>query len=95
MRPGEVETLLALGPAERLEPLTEMAREALNNGIDEVNREKLVTALVSVVQNGAGNALARMHAGEVLGRLGDPRLRTPDSDDYWAEFDVDAAVGRH
>jgi len=98
MRPGEVETVLALGPAERLEPLTEMAREALSNGIDEVNREKLVTALVSVVQNGAGNALARMHVGEVLGRLGDPRLRTPDSDDYWAEFDVDGhriVVGKH
>jgi formylglycine-generating enzyme required for sulfatase activity len=98
MRTGEIESLLALSPAERLEPLTELARSAGEAGVDEAARGKLVAALVAVLESGAGVALARMAAGEALGALGDPRLRTPDDADYWAEFDVDGhriAVGKN
>ena len=98
MRPGEVETLLALAPADRLEPLTELARSAVDNGTDETGRGKIVSALVAVLESGAGNSLARMAAGEVLGTLGDPRLRAPSDADYWAEFNVDGhriAVGKY
>jgi formylglycine-generating enzyme required for sulfatase activity len=98
MRSGEVESLLALSPADRLEPLTELAISAVEAGTDEASRGKLVSALMAVLESGAGGSLARMAAGEVLGALGDPRLRTPSDSDYWAEFDVDGhriAVGKN
>ena len=98
MRAGEVESLLALSPADRLEPLTELARSAVSNGVDDAGRGKIISALVAVLESGAGNSLARMAAGEVLGALGDPRLRSPSESDYWAEFDVDGhqiAVGKN
>lgn len=98
MRSGEVESLLALAPAERLEPLTELARSAAESGVSDGDRDKLVGALLAVLDSGAGGALARMEAGEVVGRLGDPRLRTPDNPEYWAEFNVDGhriVVGKH
>ncbi len=98
MRSGEVESLLALAPADRLEPLTELARSAVEAGTDEASRSKLVGALMTVLESGAGGPLARMAAGEVLGALGDPRLRNPSDSDYWAEFDVDGhriAVGKN
>jgi formylglycine-generating enzyme required for sulfatase activity len=98
MRTGEVESLLALAPADRLEPLTELARSAVDNGADEAELGKVVSALVAVLESGAGNTLARMQAGEVLGALGDPRLRAPSDTDYWAELDVDGhriAVGKN
>ena len=98
MRPGEVESLLQLEPADRLEPLTELGRGLLADNADTAGKGKVVGALIAVVESGAGNALARMAAGEVLGALGDTRLRDPESSEYWAEFDVDGhriAVGRH
>ena len=99
MRPGELESLLQLAPADRLEPLTEIARSVLNDGgADAAQREKVAAALVVLVESGEGNTLARMAAGEVLGQLGDPRICGPDSDAYWADFDVDGhqiAVGRN
>lgn len=98
MRSGEIESLLALDPADRLQPLAALANIAAKEGVDDADRVKLLKALMSVLDSGAGGALARMEAGEALGRLGDPRLRTPDSPDYWAEFDVDGhriGVGKH
>jgi formylglycine-generating enzyme required for sulfatase activity len=96
MRPGEVESLLQLSPADRLEPLTELARGELD--ADPATRGKLAGALIAIIESGEGNVLARMAAGEVLGALGDTRLRRPDADDYWTEFNVEGhriAVGRH
>ena len=98
MRPGEVESLLQLEPADRLEPLTELGRALLADGQAGSDRGKVVGALVAALESGAGSALARMAAGEVLGALGDTRLRAPDAPDYWAEIDVEGhriAVGRH
>jgi len=98
MRPGEVESLLQLSPADRLEPLTELARGVVSSDDDGAAKGKVISALVAVLESGAGGSLARMEAGEILGELGDPRLRQPQDDDYWSEFDVDGhgiAVGRH
>ncbi len=98
MRPGEVESLLQLSPADRLEPLTELARGIVANEADVTAKGKVVSALVAVIESGAGSSLARMEAGEVLGVMGDPRIRQPEAKDYWAEFDVDGhriAIGRN
>ena len=90
MRPGELESLLQLAPADRLEPLTEIARSILNAAdVDAVLRTKLVVALVALVESGEGNPAARMAAGEVLGQLGDTRICRPEAKEYWADFDVD------
>ncbi len=98
MRPGEVESLLQLSPADRLEPLTELARGIASSEDSGTAKGKVISALVAVLESGAGSSLARMEAGEILGELGDPRLRAPSDDDYWAEFDVDGhgiAVGKN
>ncbi len=97
MRPGEVESLLQLEPADRLEPLTELGRGLLSDDASAEDRGKVIGALIAVIESGEGNPLARMAAGEVLGALGDTRLRDPSAADYWTEFDVDGhriAVGR-
>ncbi|MCB9681455.1 MAG: SUMF1/EgtB/PvdO family nonheme iron enzyme [Alphaproteobacteria bacterium] len=44
----------------------------------------LTDALLSIVQGEAGAARARLACGELLGRLGDPRLRLPADADYWS-----------
>lgn len=99
MRPGELESLLQLAPADRLEPLTEIARSLLaDESSDEGLRSRVAVALIAVIESGEGNPSARMAAGEALGHLGDTRLCGPDASRYWAEFDVDGhriAVGRH
>lgn len=43
----------------------------------------LVDALVAMVRSGLGDGRARLEVGEVLGWLGDPRLRRPSDPDYW------------
>jgi len=99
MRPGELESLLQLAPADRLEPLTEIARRIHADPHSDVEqRNKVVAALIALVESGEGNPSARMAAGEVLGQLGDTRLCGPEDDRYWAAFNVDGqqiAVGRN
>jgi formylglycine-generating enzyme required for sulfatase activity len=76
--------------------LNELVRAALDADGDA--QGKVVGALIAALASGEGDALARMAAGEVLGALGDTRLRQPSDAAYWAEFDVDGtriAVGRH
>jgi formylglycine-generating enzyme required for sulfatase activity len=46
--------------------------------------EGTVQALLDVVESGTGAGKERLAVGELLGKLGDPRLRLPADDDYWA-----------
>ncbi len=46
-------------------------------------KKQVVTALVDLVQGGRLPAKERVEAAFLLGRLGDPRLPTPDQSAYW------------
>ncbi|MBK9713419.1 MAG: SUMF1/EgtB/PvdO family nonheme iron enzyme [Kouleothrix sp.] len=46
-------------------------------------KEDVVQALVALVQGGQLTARERVDAAFLLGRLGDPRLPTPDRQEYW------------
>lgn len=75
-------------PEDRVGPLAELGRELLSAGdAGSRHRERLVRLLVEVVEGGAGAPTERVAAGEALGWLGDPRLRRPGDDDYWAQVD--------
>jgi formylglycine-generating enzyme required for sulfatase activity len=83
---ARLRTLEQLPIAERPMELVKLAREALAagppvNGGDD--RRGLVAALVQVIESGEGSGRQRLDVGEVLGLLGDPRLRRPSDADYW------------
>ncbi len=60
-------------------------------------RAPLVEALLAGIKNGVGDARERLEAGEVLGLLGDPRLRRPTDPNYWVAIEGDAnlSIGRY
>ncbi|MGB0637861.1 MAG: formylglycine-generating enzyme family protein [Myxococcota bacterium] len=90
MRLAELEALLQLTPANRLEPLIELARGILADpDTDPALRQQCVNELVTLISTDVGQPLSRMAAGEVLGALGDPRLRTPEDAGYWSTVEVD------
>jgi formylglycine-generating enzyme required for sulfatase activity len=50
-------------------------------------KDQVVTALVELVQAGRLSAKERVEAAFLLGRLGDPRLPTPNQSAYWCPID--------
>lgn len=91
---SDLSALLALPPERRLAPLMERG-EALQkvDGQDPA----LAAALADLVDAGVGDTRERVRLGDVLGALGDPRLRRPADDDYWATVSLDGytlQVGR-
>lgn len=83
-----LDDILALPAGKRIDPLVDhglaLAR-AESPPLAEV--EAVVNGLVELIRQCAGSARQRMAMGEVLGRLGDPRLRVPEDPAYWAAID--------
>lgn len=78
-----VDALRAVAPAHRAAVVgawSEAARAAVPAAA--------VPLLVEAIASGAGTAADRLAVGELLGRLGDPRLRVPSDPDYWVALDV-------
>lgn len=80
--------LLALPLGRRIEPLVAYATalaESLDAGesLPPGAREAAVDAILDIIRACAGSGRSRMRLGEALGRLGDPRLRSADAEDYW------------
>jgi hypothetical protein len=79
-----LEEIAGLPLGEQAEPLA-----GLVPGLDDEDladgelREKLAAVLLALVESGAGAPASRVIVGEALGRLGDPRLRTPADAGYW------------
>ena len=76
---------LGLSLEDGLEPLIRLATTAVEG--PTARRDQVVTALVEVLQSGVGRSTERLELGVVLGELGDPRLLSPASADYWAALD--------
>jgi formylglycine-generating enzyme required for sulfatase activity len=84
---ARLDAALALPVGARLGPLCALGRELLAASPDAAppaTRAGLVDGLVHLLVNCIGSARERLELGEVLGLLGDPRLRSPADDDYWA-----------
>lgn len=89
---ARLRSLEALAPEARPEALASLGRELLAaplNGTPTDAVRSLVSSLLDVVQSGAGTAKERLEVGEVLGLLGDPRLRRPKDKDYWVTVSSD------
>jgi hypothetical protein len=83
-----LQALLLLSNTERLEPLTQLGQSLIADNEPEL-RTAVADALAALIESGEGPLASRLQLGEVLGRLGDPRLRTPQSSDYWVDLGLD------
>jgi formylglycine-generating enzyme required for sulfatase activity len=77
-----------LAPEARPDALVALGREVISAPLNGTGAEAvngLVRSLLELVQSGQGSARQRLEVGEVLGLLGDPRLRRPKDPDYWVK----------
>lgn len=91
----DLDSVQNLAPSERIEALVALGKRALDDGTD---RDAVVAALVGELEAGTGSPKERVALGEVLGLLGDPRLRSPQDEEYWARVpgeDGDIVIGRY
>lgn len=90
---ARLDDILALKAGPRMGPLTAFGRELAASGlVGGILRDRVVAALLELLEGYAGNGRQRMEMGEVLGQLGDRRLRRPQSLDYWVKVKI--AEGR-
>jgi formylglycine-generating enzyme required for sulfatase activity len=61
-----------------------LTEEALQ-GVATETRDGWLSALLSLIELGAGTGPERLSIGEFLARLGDPRLVLPSDDRYWVK----------
>ncbi|MEQ1566253.1 MAG: SUMF1/EgtB/PvdO family nonheme iron enzyme [Myxococcota bacterium] len=96
---ARLRTLEQLPPAERPEALVRLGRERLAEGpADPEANRALVHELVLTIDAGLGDGRERTELGEVLGRLGDPRLRRPSEAGYFVEVESELGtirIGRY
>lgn len=100
---AELSELLAMPARRRVDLLVRFANglaAAMDAGERPENGTvgKTADALLDLMHNYGGPARERMAVGEALGRLGDPRLRSPEDPEYWVRVEVDLGellVGRY
>lgn len=79
---AELESVAQLPIAERFGRLMEIGQRLVDEGANG-SAASILPLIVEAVESGAGTREERTRLGVILGHLGDPRLRTPDSPDYW------------
>lgn len=92
-RIADLDGVVKLPLAERLEPLVHLGRRLLDEGANGATGT-LVPLLVEAVESGLGDGATRVELGEILGMLGDPRLHTPDESAYWVEVPAGSSTIR-
>lgn len=83
-----LDEIQALPVADRIGPLLRLGSEAAA-GDDAGLQAQVAGALVALIEANVGDGRERHALGGLLGRLGDPRLRTPDDAGYWATVELD------
>ena len=97
---SQLTQLLDSQAEDRLEKLGTFALACLENGAgsDDAFRSALKKAVLGIVESGDGSGTERVLIGEVLGKLGDPRIQNPDGSQYWTRIqdeELTLDVGRH
>lgn len=95
MQSPELDAVQNLAPNERIAALVTLGKRVLADGGDS---DATVAALLGELEAGTGTAAERVELGEVLGQLGDPRVRIPADEEYWARVpgeDGDITIGRY
>jgi len=97
---SQLNEILSSEDENRLEALVEFATSSLENGAgdDAAFKAQLGASVLEIIQQGAGTGTIRVQLGEILGSLGDPRLLTPDTADYWTPIEdeeIHIQVGKH
>lgn len=103
MTPSTLNDVLAKTGDERLDALIAFADSVLTDmDAGEAPADDIVDgtvrALVDVVESDLGDGKQRLSVGELLGKLGDPRLQCPADDTYWTKVSLEGSaieVGRH
>jgi hypothetical protein len=99
----ELQGVLTMPMGARIDPLVKLTNRVCDlrdaGTFDSAGiRAELAKAMILLLEDSSGTARERMTVGEALGRVGDPRLSTPDDGAYWAKLEHDGhafAVGRH
>lgn len=84
--PTRLNEILALPEADRIDPLLQLGDALSQPGgdADPAVVGGAAAAMVGLLETCQGAGRQRLRLGELLGLLGDPRLRTPTDSDYWA-----------
>ncbi len=97
----DIDGALALAPTERSPRLVEIGQQLISgdwNGQGESATERLIPAIIDVIVDAVGSGKERLQLGEILGALGDPRIRLPSDSEYWVTVPSDHAdirIGRY
>jgi hypothetical protein len=82
-----IRALAATSEVDRVEAALDLAEDVAAalaaDGLAEADAERLRTVLTAIVTSDLGAPRERLAVGELLGRVGDPRLRRPGDGDYW------------
>lgn len=86
-RLSTIDQIANLPPIQQITQLAELGRELADAPQVEIAddaRRKVIATFVEAVERGDGASRDRLAIGAALGRLGDPRLRSPSDEAYWA-----------
>jgi formylglycine-generating enzyme required for sulfatase activity len=87
---NRIDDILALPLPDRIDALLRIGPELVNaeqvtlNGVSS----RAAQAFAALVEAGVGTPRQRLQLGELLGQMGDPRLKRPDDPAYWATVDL-------
>lgn len=85
----------SLPPAERVSRVVEIGREFLENGANGASADvarALIGQVATLLDEPAGTGRERLALGEILGKLGDPRIKRPADAGYWVSVPSDTGT---
>jgi len=90
---GSLDDVAALPENDRPPKLISLGREVLSQGSDrDQATSRWIDLTLPLLASDAGSGRERLALGEILGQLGDPRIKSPRDDAYWARIPSDTGV---
>jgi formylglycine-generating enzyme required for sulfatase activity len=89
---SDLEAASKLANEQQIPLLNRLGQAVLDQGGADPLKDRLITLMVARVEDGSGTSRERLRLGEVLGWLGDPRLKTPEEAGYWSTVEHEDGV---